>query len=128
MDFTTVKGVVQVHQHSYIDNLQLLHLQAAHAVQRQPPLMKLKKRSKIGQIVFVAKQTRPDVMFNTCSLASDIKNATVQSVHEVNKVVCKLKSEKVTLKFQHLGDNNALNLIFFSDVTLGNLSDGGQME
>lgn len=51
-------------------------------------------RAKIGQIQWVAKQTRPDVMFDSCSLASNIKNATVQSIHEVNKVIRKLKSEK----------------------------------
>lgn len=128
MDFATVNGVVQVHQHSYIDNLQPLHLQAARAIQREAPLNETEKeqlRSKIGQILWVAKQTRPDIMFDTCSLASNIKNATVQSIHDVNKVVRKLKSEKVTLKFQHLGDNNALNLIVFSDASLGNLPDGG---
>ena len=64
-------------------------------------------------------------MFDSCSLASNIKNATVQSVHEVNKIIRKLKSDKVTLKFQYLGQNDALNLVVFSDASLGNLPDGG---
>jgi len=128
MDIATVDGIVQVHQHSYIDNLQPVLLQAAHAVQRDAPLNETEKnqlRSKIGQILWVAKQTRPDVMFDTCILASSIKNATVQSIHEVNKVIRRLKSEKVTLKFQHLNNNNDLSLVVFSDASLGNLPDGG---
>lgn len=128
MDIATVGGVVQVHQHSYIDNLQPVHLQTTRGVQRDSPLNETERdqlRSKIGQILWVAKQTRPDVMFDTCSLASNIKNATVQSIHEVNKVVRKLKSEKVTLKFQNLGNSNDLSLVVFSDASLGNLPDGG---
>lgn len=73
MDIITVNGVVQVHQHSYIENLQPVHLQAARAVQRDAPLNETETeqlRSKIGQILWVAKQTRPD-------LASNIKKATV---------------------------------------------------
>lgn len=127
MDFATVNGAVQVHQHSYIENLQPLHMQPARAIQRDAPLNDNEKeqlRSKIGQVLWVAKQTRPDVMFDSCSLASNIKNATVQSLHEVNKIIRKLKSDKVTLKFQHLGNNDALNLVVFSD-SLGNLPDGG---
>lgn len=64
-------------------------------------------------------------MFETRYLASNIKNATVQSIHEVSKVIRKLNSEKVTLKFQHLGKSKDLSLIVFSDASLGNLPDGG---
>lgn len=59
MDFATVDGVVQVHQHSYIDNLQPLHMQAARAIQRDAPLNETEKE-------------QPDVMFDTCSVASNI--------------------------------------------------------
>lgn len=54
-------------------------------------------------------------MFDTCSLASNIKNYTVQSIHEM----------KVTLKFQHLGNSDDLSLVVFNDASLGSLQDGG---
>lgn len=41
-------------------------------------------RSKIGQILWV---DRPDGMFNASSLASAIKTATVQTLHEANFIV-----------------------------------------
>lgn len=128
IDIVTVNGVVQMHQHSYIENLQPIHMQPARALQRDSPLKETEReqlRSKIGQILWVARQTRPDVMFDSCCLASNLKNATVQSIHDANKVIRKLKAEKVTLKFQHLGNNDALNLTVFSDASLGNLPDGG---
>lgn len=93
-------------------------------MQRDAPLNDNEKeqlRSKIGQILWDAKQTRPDVMFDACSLASNIKKQ--QSIQEVNTVMCKRKSEQVTLKFPHLG-KNALNIVVFSDASLGNLPDG----
>ncbi len=60
-------------------------------------------------------------MFDVCSLASNLKYATVQSIHETNKVIRKLKSEKVTLRFQHLGNSDALNFVVFSDASLGTI-------
>ena len=46
-------------------------------------------------------------------------------MHEANKVIKKLKSEHVTLKFQNLGDDDSLKLVVFSDASMGNLPDGG---
>lgn len=63
-------------------------------------------------------------MFASCGLASHLKNATLQSIHDANKVVRRLKTEKVTLQFQHLAKTNALTLTVFSDASLGNLTDG----
>ena len=128
MDIVTVNGVIEMHQHSYIENMQPIHMEPARAIQRDSLLSETEKeqlRSKIGQILWVAKQTRPDVMFDACILASILKSATVQSIHDANKVIRKLKADKVTLKFQLLGNNDALNLTVFSDASLGNLPDGG---
>ena len=46
-------------------------------------------------------------------------------MHEANKVVRKLKSEHVALRFQNLGNDDALKLVVFSDAAMGNLPDGG---
>ncbi len=82
-------------------------------------------RSKVGQIMWMANQTRPDVMFNASSLASSIKRGTVADLVETNKVIRKLRSEVVTLKFHRLGDDESLKLVIYSDASLGNLPDGG---
>lgn len=80
-----------------------------------------KLRSKIGQILWVAKQTSLTVLFDTCSLSSKMKNATVQSMHEVNRVIHTLKNEKVILRFQYWGYSDDLSW-GISDASLGNLS------
>ena len=82
-------------------------------------------RFKVAQIMWIARQTRPDVMFDASNLAASVKDITLQNVIDANKVIRKLKSEKVALKFQFLGDENALELVIFSDASLGNLPEGG---
>lgn len=128
MDFVTVKQTVQVHQENYIQHMQPIHLSPSRAVQQDSALCEDEKdqlRSKIGQILWVARQSRPDVLFDASNLASKLKNATVQTIHEANRIVCKLKSKKVMLTFQHLGNDHALKLVMFSDASFGNLPDGG---
>lgn len=39
--------------------------------------------------------------------------------------MCKLKSKKVVLNFQHLGSDNTQRMIMLSDASFGNLSGGG---
>lgn len=41
-----------------------------------------------------------------------------------NKIIKRIQSEQVSLKFQHLG-NSELSLTVFSDASMGNLTDGG---
>ena len=49
----------------------------------------------------------------------------MKDIFEVTKIIGKAKSSKITLKYHHLGDDNDLCLMIFSDAALGNLTDGG---
>lgn len=98
----------------------------ARAVQREAPLTVFKTdmlTSKFGQILWVAIQSRPDGMCSAAIIASTTKHATVETLHDANKIIRKLKSEEVILKFQNLG--SSLTLFVFIDASIGNLSDGG---
>lgn len=128
MEISSGNGEIHVRQSTYIENLQPFVLDPTRAVQRTAPLTNLEAdmmRSKIGQIQWVARQSRPDIMCDTSLLASTTKHATVQTLHDVNKLIRKLKSEEVILKFQNLGKDSSLKLVVFSDASLGNLPDGG---
>lgn len=70
-------------------------------------------------------QTRPDVLFDACSLSAVFKRAKVSDLLETNKVIKRIHAEKVTLKFQHLGHVSSLCLLVYSDASLGNFPDGG---
>lgn len=105
MDFETTKGKVQVHQDNYIQHIQPILIDPSRAVEHNSPLCEKEKDqlgSKICQILWVARQSRPDVLFDGSNLASSIKDATVQTVHEANRVVCKL-IKKGTTELSKLG-------------------------
>ena len=81
-------------------------------------------RSKIGQILWTSRQSRPDVVFDACQLASKIKDGKVEHLMEANKVIRRTKSEQVDLKFYNLGSGQ-LSLLVYTAISLGNLPDGG---
>ena len=126
MDVTHVDGTILLSQQDYVENLRFISIDKARALQRDSSLTNSEfdmLQSKIGQILWVARQSRPDVMFDACMLSASLKDATVQNIIEANKVVRRLKSEKVALKFQYLREK--LQLVVFSDASLGNLPHGG---
>lgn len=69
-----------------------------------------------------------NVLFDASNLASSVKNVTVQTLHEANRIVCKPKSMKVVVNFQYSDRGSALRLIAFSVASFGNLPDGGTEE
>lgn len=119
---------MQVHQENDIQNIQPIQLNPARSVEQDSLLYEEEKdqlRSKVGQILWAARQSRPDVMFDASSLASKFKNASVQTIHEANRIVCKLKSKKVMMNFQYLGKDSELKMVVYSYASFGNHSNGG---
>ena len=71
MDFATVKGGVEMQQDINIKNLQPVLMDSSRALECDSFLTDCetdKLRSKIGQLLWVARQSRPDIMFDTCIL------------------------------------------------------------
>ena len=86
-------------------------------------MKKIILRSKIGQLLWVSNQTRPDISFDTSNLAVNINNATTKDIITLNKVVSKLKRELYILKFSQL--DNPIKIVVYTDAAFGNLPDGG---
>ena len=80
-------------------------------------------RSKVGQLLWLAKQTRPDIAFDVATVASRLSISTVEDMKRVNKIIRKVQSEQVNLNFHDLGEQ--MELLLFSDASFGNLADGG---
>ena len=49
----------------------------------------------------------------------------MKDILDVNKIIGKAKSSKITLKYPHSGDDNDLCFMIFSDAALRDLTDGG---
>ena len=82
-------------------------------------------RALIGQFNWLATQTRPDILFESCDLLGKIKSPTIDDAKRANKLVNKIKSEErvMTLKKD---DNLADSKLFvFRDPSFANMSGGG---
>ncbi|VDI23145.1 Hypothetical predicted protein [Mytilus galloprovincialis] len=62
-------------------------------------------RSKIGQLLWLARQTRPDIAFDVAAISSKIKSSTIEDLKKVNKIIRKVQNDPVSLQFQNLGHN-----------------------
>ena len=94
--------------------------------QREFPIgnKELKKlRMFACQINWVATQARPDLLLDSCELASSFKNATVADIIKANKLLKKMK-EAVLVKLQKLNEHQTV--IAYHDASYTNLKDGSQ--
>ena len=92
-------------QNAYAESLSLIELSKERSSQKQCPVTdderKLMK-AKIGQLLWLGRQTRPDIIFDASSLSAKVGKATVQDLIEIKKSIKKAIDEKVTLKFEKL--------------------------
>ncbi|CAC5382061.1 unnamed protein product [Mytilus coruscus] len=78
-------------------------------------------RSKVGQLLWLAKQTRPDIAFDIAMIASKLKTSTIEDLKRVNKLLRKVRNDPVSLHFK--GEH--VELLLYTNASFGNLSDGG---
>ena len=119
---------ILVDQNRYTDSISPISIDCSRIMEKESPLTKIEihsLRSKIGQLLWLAHQSRPDLLFDICSLATNINHSTIKDLITANKIIAKAKASKLSLKYQHLGSHDQLQLMIFSDAALGNLPDGG---
>ena len=80
-------------------------------------------RSKIGQLLWLNNQTRPDISFEVCSLAANFKNASSKDIQLLNKTIKKVHEFPAHINFFNLG--KVKKIVVYTDASLGNLPDGG---
>ena len=82
-------------------------------------------RALIGQLNWLATQTRPDIAFDVCELSAASNNATIEEILKANKTVRKVKRNRFSLKFCPLECPEQLSVECYSDASFGNLPGGG---
>ena len=79
-------------------------------------------RGIIGQIQWVASQTRPNLSFDSLELSVERNKATLSTLKRAKKVVKKLKSSPSIIKMKAIGRNP--KLCVYPDAGFCNLPDG----
>lgn len=118
---------IQLHQRNYINNINPVltnNLPTDKQVPLNPQQVKV-LQEKIGQILWIGRQTRPDILFDACQLANNVKNAKVKDLIQANKIIGKAKAQQFSINIQQLDNKENLKLIVMADASLGNLPDGG---
>ena len=119
------EGKILFDQNFYANNLEYIDLPKERARQKDSVVTEQERkmmRAKIGQLLWLGRQSRPDIIFDACELAGRVKDAKVKDLLDTNKVLKKAKSESVTLRFSKLQDPA---MMVYSDASFGNLDNGG---
>lgn len=88
--FITFDKNVQIQQEIYISHMQPIHVDPSRFLELNSAVCQDEKYqlwSKMGQILWVGRRSRPDVMLDASNLAWNLKYATVQTIHEANRIV-----------------------------------------
>ena len=118
---------VKMSQHDYVSTLREIPLDSKRKSSRSSFLTtnELEEfRVAVGQLIWLANQTRPDVAFEICELSTHCHNATVEDAIQANKVITKVKSQQVNLLFEKL-NLSELVVECYCDASFGNLAGGG---
>ena len=124
---STDRGIT-VSQHGYAGLLAPLRLGCGRSAAKSSELSENEKRefrALIGQLSWIATQTRPDIAFDVCELSGHCKNATIADVVRLNKIISRVIGDQFCLLFEKLSAVEDCVIECFSDASFGNLSDGG---
>ena len=117
---------LNLHQGAYINKLEMM--QKDNSSKKGDALtgeQSSELRAIIGQLAWVAGQTRPDISFDVCQLNVGFNKATISDVMRANKCIKRLKMDQFKICFPDLGDLSQTKLVVFTDASFNNLGNGG---
>lgn len=120
MELETNQQEIYLHQESYIDSLTPIEIGAERVMEKDAGLTPSETsaaRSKVGQLLWVAHQSRPDLLFDVTKIANNRSCGTVGDILEINKVIEKAKTTPSRLKFQNFA-RVMINLMLLSTQML----------
>ena len=123
---------ITIDQTHYIASLNPIPISRSRSSQKGSLLTESEKiayRALVGQLIWIATHTRPDISFETCERSVSFKNATVADLLQLNKLVFRVKSSNVNLFFPKLKSLEKCTLECYADAAFKNLptkrSQGG---
>ena len=113
LEITQSPRCISFSQFDYISKLTLLDGEVTEK----------EKKSKIGQLAWVAGQTRPDISFDVCQASVSTKNENSETMKRINKCIRRLKAEHLKISFVPMDLKNA-TIVCFADAAFANMTDG----
>ena len=116
-------NIITLDQKNYADNL--MEIDTDRRKNTTLLLTTSKKeilQSKIGQLLWLCNQAHPDISLQINNLASNLSTATINELMQCNKTISKGKDINLKLQYHKLQGN--LQLVVYTDVPFGNLTEG----
>ena len=124
---STNEGVT-VDQFQYASSLEPICISRGRSTNKHSELSESEKtdyRGLLGQLNWLATNTRPDIAFDICDLSVSIKKATIADLLRLNKVVDRVVKDSVKLLFPRIQSLESCSIECYTDAAFANLSTGG---
>ena len=105
---------IMLTQKDYINNITEVKLDKREKMAHLSEDEKTVLNAKFGQLLWISKQLRPDIVFDVTDLAGRINTSRVEDLKRLNKIIQRVKSDNVSLKFQSLDKN--LEICFYGCI------------
>ena len=117
---------IKIGQDEYTKKLRPIPLQNGRKLEdKLTPIEITEARQLIGQLNWLATQTRPDLSFDVSALSAILKQENVDCIRQINRTIKKAKKEKSQIHIPNLGNPKLLQIIAYSDASFANPTDGG---
>ncbi|XP_077974967.1 uncharacterized protein LOC144430759 [Styela clava] len=124
LDIQQSADEILINQELYVKNLETIKVTSDDAECLSSSQIDI-LRANIGRLLWASNQTRPDVSYDVCQLASNLKDGKKKDLLYINKIIRRLKNQQLSLKYKNLGNDELLKIVVFADAAYGNLRDGG---
>ena len=125
---TTGDGNITVDQHQYCATLCPMKLSKTRTMMKTSDLSEEEKaeyRALVGQLNWIATQTRPDISFDIGELSTSTSKARVLDAIRLNKVIERVKTDNVRLVIPNLKPLSMCHIECYADASFANLPDQG---
>lgn len=124
MKIESKNDCITLDQNEYAKGLKMIAISKERQRQKQCPITDDERKimkAKIGQLLWLGRQTRPDLMYDASNLSSIVNTARVKDMIETNKVLGRAINVQVTLRYEKL---EKPRMVVYSDASLGNSATG----
>ena len=115
LDIEQSEGNIFLHQQEYTEELKQVDTNVNVRNEAYP--------EAVGQLHWIASQSRPDLCFDVLDLATVCDLSDLKLKTKINKVVRKAKNNQYKLIYPSLESSEGLELLLFCDASYANLSD-----